>query len=127
MVTNKSKCSLVCSKAATVTIAVTKEPHTMVVLPSSPLQAMSLSAKAFVESEKSSESYSASVSNSASSVMVEVELARGVFGNAGRESAEQSDEMALLDEEEEMFAWERNVMMMEMDGCDGVEFGDGWM
>ena len=31
--------------------------------------------------------------------------------------------MALL--VEVIFPWERDMMMMEMDGCDEVEFGDG--
>ena len=55
--------------------------------------------------------------------MARVEFAGGLFGSTGRESVELSDDVPLL--EEEMFAWERDMMMMEMDGCDEVEFGDG--
>ena len=114
-----------CSEAeAAATVAVTKEAQSLAVRPPSPLPSMSLSAKVFVESGKSSESCGASVSDSASSVMAGVEFAGGVVGSAGRESV---GDVALMEEEddEEMLAGERDMMMMmEMEGCDGVEFGD---
>ena len=66
------------------------------------------------------ESCCASMSDSASSMMVGVEFAGGVFGSAGKESVKQSDDVALLELEEEIFAWERDVMAMEMDDCDGA-------
>ena len=56
-------------------------------------------------------------------MMARVEFAGGLFWSKVRESVKQSDDVALL--EEKMFAWERDMMMMEMDDCDEVEFGDG--
>ena len=57
-------------------------------------------------------------------MMARVEFTGGLFWSKVRESVKQSDDVALL--EEKMFAWERDIMMMEMDNCDGVKFGDGW-
>ena len=55
--------------------------------------------------------------------MARVEFIRGLFWSTIRKSVEQSDNVALL--EEKMFAWERDMMMIEMDGFDEVEFVDG--
>ena len=56
-------------------------------------------------------------------MMARVEFAGGLFWSKVRESVKQSDDVALL--EEKMFAWERDMMMIEMDGFDEVEFVDG--
>ena len=58
---------------------------------------------------KSSESCGASLSDSASSVLTGVEFAGGMLGSAGRESVEQSDDVVLLDEEEEIILVQRET------------------